>query len=124
MGVLGGVDVRMVEEYAMPTYEYEHQDPKQGKKCPKGEGFELAQRITEDALKTCPECGGAIRRLISKPYIRSPQSDSDLKSMGFTKLVKRDQGVYENVTRTGGESRYMESGKPETMPHLQKKISD
>ncbi len=40
------------------------------------------------------------------------------------KLVKRDEGVYENVTRTGKESRYMEAGKPETLPDIQRKISD
>ena len=36
--------------------------------------------------------------------------------MGFTKLVKRDDGVYENVTRLPGESRYMEKGKADTLP--------
>jgi len=39
-------------------------------------------------------------------------------------LVKRDQGVYENVTATGKESRYMQADKPETMPNLKGKISD
>jgi len=44
--------------------------------------------------------------------------------MGFTKLVKRDRGGYENVARLGGESRYMEAGKPETMPDLKRRIED
>ena len=46
----------------MPTYEY-HCDG-----C--GRDFEVKQRISEDALKTCDVCGGAVRRLISPaPFI-------------------------------------------------------
>lgn len=104
----------------MPVYEYEHQ----GEACPLGAQFEWVQSIKENALTACPRCGGAIKRLISLPYVSVPTGDSKLKEMGFTKLVKRDTGVYENVTATGNESRYMESGKPETMPHIHKKIED
>ena len=46
----------------MPTYEY-HCDG-----C--GRDFEIKQRISEDALKTCDQCGGPVRRLISPaPFI-------------------------------------------------------
>lgn len=41
----------------MPTYEY---------KCENCGYFELKQRITEDALTICPDCGGKVQRLISK----------------------------------------------------------
>ena len=44
--------------------------------------------------------------------------------MGFTKLVKRDDGIYENVTATGKESKYWDAAKPETRPDLKSKISD
>jgi predicted nucleic acid-binding Zn ribbon protein len=110
----------------MPVYEYEHLTPtsEEGETCRRGRVFEIVQRISEPALGQCPDCGRPVKRLISRTYISTPTGDSDLKSMGFTKLVKRDTGVYENVTRTGGESRYMEAGKPETLPHLDKKISD
>lgn len=104
----------------MPVYEYEHQ----GEACALGAQFEWVQSIKDDALAVCPKCGGAVKKLISMPYISTPTGNSKLKEMGFTKLVRRDSGVYENVTATGKESRYMESGKPETMPHLDKKISD
>ena len=40
----------------MPTYEY---------KCEKCGVFEISQRITEDALRTCPTCNGGVERLIS-----------------------------------------------------------
>jgi predicted nucleic acid-binding Zn ribbon protein len=110
----------------MPVYEYEHTapTPKGAKPCPNGQVFETTQSIHDEAHKTCPVCGRPVKRLISRTFISTPKGDSDLKSMGFTKLVKRDTGVYENVTATGKESRYMEAGKPETMPHLKKKISD
>jgi len=40
----------------MPTYEYEC------KKC--GYTFETFQDMTDKPLKKCPECGGAVNRLI------------------------------------------------------------
>ncbi len=40
----------------MPTYEYECQD------C--GIHFERRQRITEEPLKTCPECKGPVKRVL------------------------------------------------------------
>ncbi|MGR8919661.1 MAG: zinc ribbon domain-containing protein [Gammaproteobacteria bacterium] len=65
-----------------------------------------------------------VAKRMSAPAIAVPLANSSLKNEGFTKLVKRDDGVYENVTATGDESRYMVAGKPETMPHLHKKVGD
>lgn len=65
-----------------------------------------------------------VRKLISAPAIAVPVSNSDLRGKGFTKLVKRDDGVYENVTRSGDEARYMRAGQADTLPHLHKKIGD
>lgn len=41
----------------MPIYDYE---------CENCGHFEKMQKITESALTKCPECGGAVHRLISK----------------------------------------------------------
>lgn len=65
-----------------------------------------------------------VERLLFAPGVCTPAGDTKLKEMGFTKLVKRDTGVYENVTASGGESRYMVAGDNSSMPHLQKKIKD
>ncbi len=65
-----------------------------------------------------------VRKVLSPPAIAIPVSNSDLRSKGFTKLVKRDQGVYENVTRSGDEARYMRAGDAGTLPHLHKKVGD
>ena len=104
----------------MAIYEYEHT----GKACDLGPIFEVEHPIKDDALKVCPHCGGPVQRLISRTFVSTPKTNSELKGMGFTKLVRRDKGVYENVTATGTESRYMHADKPETMPHIKKKIRD
>lgn len=65
-----------------------------------------------------------VEKLLFAPGISAPAGNSKLKEMGFTKLVKRDTGVYENVTATGAESRYMNAGDASTMPDLKRKISD
>jgi hypothetical protein len=64
------------------------------------------------------------RVMTRAPGMSVETSNSELRNAGFTKLVKRDDGVYENVTAIEGEARYMERGKKETIPHLRKKISD
>lgn len=104
----------------MPIYEYEHQ----GEPCKLGKIFEVEQSFQDDALTQCPECAEAVRRLISRVSINITKTNSELKDMGFTKLVKRDNGVYENVTKRGDESRYVERDKPETLPDLSKTIRD
>jgi len=58
------------------------------------------------------------------PGIAVPVFNSELKNSGFTKLVKRDQGVYENVTATGSEKRYMTQGDKDSLPHFHKKVQD
>ena len=65
-----------------------------------------------------------VRKVLSAPNISLPTGDSKLKEIGFTKLVKRDDGVYENVTHTGEEKRYMKAGESDSVPHLHKKIGD
>ncbi|NQU43560.1 zinc ribbon domain-containing protein [bacterium] len=104
----------------MALYEYEHI----GKACALGKVFQVEHSMQDEALKACPRCGGELKRLISRVFVSTPTSDSQLKNMGFTKLVRRDSGVYENVTATGNESRYVEADKPHTMPDLKKKIRD
>ena len=44
----------------MPTYDY---------LCENGHRFEYDQRITEDALETCIECGAPVRRMLHAPAI-------------------------------------------------------
>ena len=104
----------------MPVYEYEHIESS----CSLGDLFEITQSLEEKPLASCPICGGPVKKLISLVGISTPKTNGELRDLGFTKLVKRDDGVYENVTARDGESRYMERDKPETMPDLSKIIKD
>ncbi len=65
-----------------------------------------------------------VQKLLSAPGLAFPKTNSELKNMGFTKLVKREKGVYENVTATGKESRFVKSGDAATSPDLSRKIRD
>ena len=66
-----------------------------------------------------------VRRVITSPPAGHVSvGNATLKEKGFTKLVKRDEGVYENVTASGDEARYMKAGDASTLPDLKKKIGD
>ena len=69
-------------------------------------------------------CAPVRRVLTSAPAGHVPTGNTTLKEKGFTKLVKRDEGVYENVTATDDEARYMKAGDPSTRPHIHKKVGD
>jgi putative FmdB family regulatory protein len=104
----------------MPIYEYEHlEEP-----CSQGRVFDIKQSINDKSLTKCPHCAGPVRKLISRINISTPKTNSELRDLGFTKLVKRDNGVYENVTARDGDSRIVLRDKPETLPNLKKTIKD
>ena len=104
----------------MPYYEYEHTSGS----CQLGKEFEIRQSIHDKPFVKCPECNKPVKRLVSLVGVSSPKTNSELRDLGFTKLVRRDDGVYENVTATGNESKIWDSSKPETMPDIKSKISD
>ncbi len=104
----------------MPIYEYEHL----AGGCEWGNVFEVTQSISEPAFTNCPCCRAPVRKLISKTNINCPKTNTELKDLGFTKLVRRDDGVYENMTARNGDSRYMVQGRPETVPKIAKTSRD
>lgn len=104
----------------MPIYEYEHLK----KPCGLGQVFEIKQSINDQSLTQCPTCHNPVRKRISRIALSIQKTNAEIRDLGFSKLVKRDDGVYENVTRRNGESRYMEAGKPETLPNFSKILSD
>ena len=104
----------------MPRYVYECT----AAECPSGGLFEEFQSMSEDALTVCPHCGGAVSRVVCPVGLATPTGDAALKDKGFAKLVRRDKGVYENVTAMDHESRYYRADRPETMPDLKKRITD
>ncbi len=104
----------------MPVYEYEHTKSS----CSLGRIFEVVQSLNDAKLLSCPQCHQPINKLISKVGIAVPKSNGELRDMGFTKLVRREDGVYENVTARDGESKYMRRGEADTIPDVSKIVSD
>ncbi|MEW5724173.1 MAG: zinc ribbon domain-containing protein [Thermodesulfobacteriota bacterium] len=104
----------------MPLYEYEHLEAS----CPAGRVIEVRQSLRERPLRRCPHCGGQVRKIISRANFNLPKSDREIRDLGFTKLVRREDGVYENVTARSGESKVMERGRPETIPDFGRAIGD
>ncbi|MBI4816629.1 MAG: zinc ribbon domain-containing protein [Deltaproteobacteria bacterium] len=80
--------------------------------------------ITLEPLGDTPADAPVERWIPRAVGVAAPMGDSRLKELGFTKLVKRDNGVYENVTRLDGESRYMKRDDPTTIPDFKRRIKD
>lgn len=72
-----------------------------------------------------PEDAG-VEKVIHPPALAFPRGDAELRSQGFTKLVRRDSGVYENVTASGDEARVVSADDPGSVSRLglARKIGD
>lgn len=68
--------------------------------------FEVVQRMSDEALTVCPQCSGAIERVIMAPNlngagkVKTP-SDAQLARSGFTQYKKKGKGYYEKSFGTG-----------------------
>ncbi len=69
--------------------------------------FEITQRMSEDALTACPECGAPIERRIQAPNLgnignklKGPSS-SDIEKAGFTQYKRAGKGQYEKSFGSG-----------------------
>ena len=66
-----------------------------------------------------------VKRVIrTAPGVSVPHFNSELKNLGFSKLVKRDDGVYENVTKLDHEKKYMKRGDKSSLPDIKSRIKD
>lgn len=66
----------------------------------------------------------SVRKVISPVGINIPVSNTYLRENGFTKLVKREDGVYENTTALDGEKKFMIAKDKSSIPHFYKKVSN
>jgi len=85
----------------MPTYVYRRKQDKNGcKHCI--DGFEAIQLMRDAPIEKCPECGGAVERVIAPVNIvrsdKSVLTDKNLKRHGFHRLVKEEKGRYRKTT--------------------------
>jgi putative FmdB family regulatory protein len=81
----------------MPTYEY------RCRSC--GHTFEVVQKMTDEALRVCPDCGGELRKVFAVPAIafkgsgfyatdhgKKAKRPSETSDKGDTKDTKKESG--------------------------------
>lgn len=83
---------------------------------------EVCARAGVDPGATAPDA--PVERVIHAPALSFPKGDAALKNLGMTKLVRRDDGAYENVTATGNEARIVDRDNPAAGLDLAKKLGD
>lgn len=85
----------------MPLYEYQCND------C--GKTFEVIQKFSDEPLTVHPECGGAVRRLLSSPALQ-------FKGTGWyiTDYAKSGSGGKGGAKANGGSESKTESSSPST----------
>jgi putative FmdB family regulatory protein len=85
----------------LPTYEYAC------RAC--GHRLEAVQKFTDDALTTCPDCGGELRKVFAAPGIV-------LKGSGFYKTDTRAADKRSSSEKSGGSggSNGSDSSKSDT----------
>jgi predicted nucleic acid-binding Zn ribbon protein len=106
-----------IEILAMPLYDYFCSSNNQQLEVSHSMNLEV---LTWGQLCDLAKCDpgdtpadATVRRLLSAPRLMKPTSDTEYKNQGFSKYVKRDEGVYENVTAKDGESRIVNrDGQP------------
>ena len=77
----------------MPTYEYRCRD------C--GHTFDVWQKMTDDALTACPQCGGQLRKVFAPPAISFKGSGFYATDHGKKKPESSDDGKAGEPGRTG-----------------------
>jgi putative FmdB family regulatory protein len=86
----------------MPIYEYQPINTCLGK-C--GGKLEIFAKLSDPELTICPQCGAAIRQLISAPTVISGQAhlqkEEHFSKRGFTQYKKAGGGVYEKTAGDG-----------------------
>jgi predicted nucleic acid-binding Zn ribbon protein len=106
----------------MPFYCYTHIGGNDS--CEHYPDFEIDQPSRDLPLLVCPWCGIPVERILGTPTIKKRLFDCELRDKGFTKLVRVDEGLYENKTQRQGEDKYIDRHRPETFPQLGKTIRD
>jgi putative FmdB family regulatory protein len=97
--MIGSRDVRVpTEEVALPTYQYACTE------C--GHRFEKFQSFTDEALTTCPECSGRLRKVFNAVGVV-------FKGSGFYRTDSR-KGA--DTADTAGKGKGERESKPESKP--------
>jgi putative FmdB family regulatory protein len=95
----------------MPLYEY------QCKKC--GHRFERIQKFSDAPVKKCPECGGAVERLISRAAVQFKGTGwyvTDYARKGSAATGSGDGTGSGESSESTDKAAKPEKEKPETKP--------
>ncbi|MGH8042605.1 MAG: FmdB family zinc ribbon protein [Rudaea sp.] len=67
--------------------------------------FDVLQKLADAPLTHCPQCGAAVRRVISAPNVASGNarvlSEDHAAKRGFTQYRRSEKGVYEKAYGKG-----------------------
>lgn len=87
----------------MPFYEYTSRNDTGCETC--SGSFTRLEKLTDEPLSQCPQCGGPVRRLISAPNVVGDHAGqlkpSKIEQAGFTQYRKIGKGVYEKSAGKG-----------------------
>jgi putative FmdB family regulatory protein len=92
---------------AMPTYEYRCRD------C--GHSFDVVQKMTDDPLTECPNCGGHLRKVFAPPAIA-------FKGSGFYATDHGKRAKKPDGAKDGGEGA-KDGAKSDSKPDGKKESS-
>lgn len=89
----------------MPTYEY---------RCPKGHHFDVFQRMSDEPVAECPECGEPSERLLSAGAGLLFKGDgfyiTDYRSDSYRKAAEKEKGAPAKAGDSGGAGGSSSSG--------------
>lgn len=91
----------------MPIYEY---------KCENGHVFEAIQKMTDEPLRECQECGASASRVLSAPAIHFKGSGFHNTDYGTRKGGNGGSSEGGSDSSDSGSSSKPESGKSESKP--------
>jgi putative FmdB family regulatory protein len=100
----------------MPTYDY---------KCENCGRFEKVQRITDEILKECPQCGGKVERLISKNVgivLKGGgfySTDNKSSSKDWLRSLNKDRQTDNQALLDGDVKSYVEQSESTTKKALE-----
>lgn len=87
----------------MPIYEY---------KCENGHVFEVIQRMTDEPLHECEECGAPAARVLTPPAIHF--KGSGFHNTDYGKRKSGGNGAAEKSSDSGSKESKSDSGKSES----------
>ena len=86
----------------MPTYVYQPANTEAHKQACDAcaAGFEIVQKMSDDSLTKCPQCGAPVERVITAPNLNGAgkyktPSDGRMANAGFTQYKRKGKGYYE-----------------------------